>query len=111
MNESPVNCIYLRKMQKASPHINGLDRHSTTKVLTRIFFPSPLLIQTCVLASFFFCKFAGMNVYMRGRLDKRGQIWSNSRQSEKADNREMVVLPRETYLEMKESLKILSQRK
>ena len=52
-----------------------------------------------------------MNVYMRGRLDKRGQIWSNSRQSEKADNREMVVLPRETYLEMKESLKILSQGK
>ena len=51
----------------------------------------------------FFCKFVSMNVYMRGRLDKRGQIWSNSRQSEKADNREMVVLPRETYLEMKES--------
>ena len=59
----------------------------------------------------FFCKFVSMNVYMRGRLDKRGQILSNSRQSEKADNREMVVLSRETYLEMKESLKILSQRK
>lgn len=52
-----------------------------------------------------------MNVYMRGRLEKGGQIWSNSRQSEKADYREMVVLPRETYLEMKESLKILSQGK
>ena len=50
-----------------------------------------------------------MNVNLRGRLDKKRQIWS--RQTEKADSREMVVLPRETFLEMDESLKILSERK
>ena len=43
-----------------------------------------------------------MNENLRGRLDKKRQIWSNSRQTEKADSREMVVLPRETFLEMDE---------
>ena len=52
-----------------------------------------------------------MNVNLRGRLDKKRQIWSNSRQTEKADSREMVVLPRERFLEMEESLKILSESK
>ena len=52
-----------------------------------------------------------MNVNLRGRLDKKQQIWSNSRQTKKADGREMVVLPRETVLEMDESLKILSESK
>ena len=59
----------------------------------------------------FFCKFVGMNVNLRGKLDKKRQIWSNNRQTEKADSREMVVLPRETFLEMDESLKILSESK
>ena len=52
-----------------------------------------------------------MNVNLRGRLDKKRQIWSNSRQTEKADSREMVVLPRETLLAMDERLKVLSERK
>ena len=65
----------------------------------------PILTQPCVVA--FFCKFVGMNV----NLDKKRQIWPNSRQTEKADSREMVVLPRETLLEMDESLKILSESK
>ena len=52
-----------------------------------------------------------MDVNWRGRLDKKRQIWSNSRQTEKADSREMVVLPRETFLEMEERLKILSESK
>ena len=59
---------------------------------------------------FFFGKFVGMNVNMRGRLDKKRQIWSNSRQTEKADSRD-VVLPRETFLEINESLKILAESK
>ena len=64
-----------------------------------------------LLLFFFFPKFVGMNVNVRGRLDKKRQPWPNSRQSEKAVNREMVVLPRETFLEMEESLKILSGSK
>ena len=59
---------------------------------------------------FFFCKFVGMNVNMRGRLDKKRQIWSNSRLLKKQIV-EMVVLPRETFLEIDESLKILAERK
>ena len=47
----------------------------------------PILTQTCVVA-FFFGKFVGMNVNMRGRLDKKRQIWSNSRQTEKGDSRD-----------------------
>ena len=47
---------------------------------------------------------------MNVNLDKKRQIWSNSRQTEKADNREMVVFT-ETFLEMDESLKILSESK
>ena len=70
----------------------------------------PILTQTCVLA-FFFCNFVDMNVNLRGRLDIKRQIWSNSRQTEKADSREMVVLPRELFLEIDESLKILSESK
>ena len=68
-----------------------------------------ILTHNC--CCFFFCKFVGMNVNLRGRLDKKQQIWSNSRQTEKADSREMVVLPRETFLEMEENLKILSASK
>lgn len=52
-----------------------------------------------------------MNVNLRRRLDKKRQIWSNSSQTEKADSREMVVLPRELFLEIDESLKILSESK
>ena len=44
--------------------------------------------------------FVGTNVKEHGRLAKKRQVWSNSRQREKADNMEMVVLPRETLLEI-----------
>ena len=51
-----------------------------------------LLLFCC----FFFCKFVAINVNEHGRLaksDSFGQIGGR-------DNREMVVLPRETFLEM-----------
>ena len=44
--------------------------------------------------------FVGTNVNERGRLAKKRPVWSNGWQREKADNREMLVLPRETFLEM-----------
>ena len=50
-------------------------------------------------------KFVGMNVDERGRLAKKSQ----SRQREKADAREIVVLPRKTFLQMEEGWKILSE--
>lgn len=56
----------------------------------------PILTQTCVVA-FFFCKFVGMNVNMRGRLDKKRQIWSNSRQTEKADSRDGSFTERNVF--------------
>ena len=55
-----------------------------------------------------------MNVNERGRLAKKRQSWSNSKQAESDSEdsaREMVVLPKEKYLEMEENLKILSASK
>ena len=55
-----------------------------------------------------------MNVNERGRLAKKRQRWRNSKQAESDSEdsaREMVVLPKEKYLEMEENLKILSESK
>ena len=55
-----------------------------------------------------------MNVNERGRLAKKRESWSNSKQAESDSEdsaREMVVLPKEKYLEMEQNLKILSVSK
>ena len=52
-----------------------------------------------------------MNVNERGRLAKKRQRWCNSKQAESDSAREMVVLPKEKYLEMEQNLKILSESK
>ena len=60
----------------------------------------PILTQTCVVA-FFFCKFDWI------KSDRFGQIVGRL----KKQIVEMVVLPRETFLEIDESLKILAESK
>ena len=55
-----------------------------------------------------------MNANERERLAKKRQCWSNSKQAESDSEdsaREMVVLPKEKYLEMEQNLKILSESK
>ena len=56
-----------------------------------------------------------MNVKERGQLAKKRQCcnWFNlsSKQAESDSAREMVVLPKEKYLEMEENLKIVSESK
>ena len=59
----------------------------------------PILTQTCVVA--FFCKFDWI------KSDRFGQIVGRL----KKQIVEMVVLPRETFLEIDESLKILAESK
>ena len=59
----------------------------------------PILTQTShkLVLLLFFGKFVGMNVNMRGRLDKKRQIWSNGRQTEKADSRDGSFTERNVF--------------
>ena len=77
--------------------LSRLTNESSNRIVHEYYFKKPLFTQTCVVVFF---SFVGTNVKEHGRLAKKRQIWSNSRQREKADKREMVVLPREMLLEI-----------